>query len=454
MRFIDTHCHLEMKQFDRDRVEMISRAKDAGLEALVTIGSDHQSNIDALKLTREHDFVYTSVGIHPHDAKDLSEDILEQLRHWTNDEKVVAVGETGLDYYYDNSPRDIQRDAFIKHLDLAKETGLPAVVHSRDAKEDTLSILRSSGISKGVLHCFSGDREMAEKAMMIGLHISIAGPVTFKKALELRDIVKMIPDNHLLIETDAPYLTPVPHRGKRNEPSYIVHTAKAIAELRGVTTEDIGRLTTLNAKRLFGIGRITEAGEIAYKIRNSLYLNITNRCTNRCSFCVRTQSDFVKGHNLRLTREPSSEELIKAIGDPSAFKEVVFCGYGEPLIRLETVKEVARWIKDKSGKVRINTNGHANLIHKRNILPELKHHVDSMSISLDAQDAETYEKLCLPVYDDAFKGVMDFIIEARKHIPSVQLTVVEAEGVDLDKCKEIADSAGVGFRIRKMDVVG
>lgn len=454
MKLIDTHCHLEMKQFDEDRDQMISRAREAGLEALITIGSDYQSNRDALGLAHLYDFVYASVGIHPHEAKDFNEDIHDQLKKWTRDEKVVAVGETGLDYYYDNSPREVQKEVFARHLGLAAETGLPAVIHSRDAKEDTMAILRDSGITRGVLHCFSGDGDMAEKAMMMGLHISFAGPVTFKKAAALREVVKLIPDDYLLIETDAPYLTPVPHRGKRNESSYIVHTARAIAQLRGVGIDDIARLTTLNAKRLFNIGSITNVGAITYKIRNSLYLNITNRCTNRCSFCIRTQSDFVKGHNLRLAGEPSADELIEAIGDPTRYKEIVFCGYGEPLLRLDVVKEVGEWVKANGGHIRINTNGHANLIHKRNILPELQHFVDSMSISLDAQDAETYNKLCMPIYEEAFKGVIDFIDEAKKYISGVQLTVVDADSVDLKKCEEIAEEAGVGFRIRKLDSVG
>ncbi len=454
MKFIDTHCHLEMKQYDEDREEMIFRAGEAGLEALITIGSDYRSNPAALDLAHTYGCIYASVGIHPHDAKDFTGDIYTQLKEWTQDKRVVAIGETGLDYYYDNSPRDVQREVFARHLALARETGLPVIVHSRDAKEDTMDILRDSGISRGVLHCFSGDREMAEKAMMMGLRISIAGPVTFKKATDLKEIVKLVPDDYLLIETDAPYLTPVPYRGKRNEPAYIVHTAKAVAELRGVAIDDIARLTTLNAKRLFAIGRIADTGAIAYKIRNSLYLNITNRCTNRCAFCIRTQSDFVKGHNLRLSREPSAADLKGAIGDPALYKEIVFCGYGEPLLRLDVVREVGEWVKGKGGHVRINTNGHANLIHKRNILPEIRHFVDSLSISLDAQDAETYNKLCVPVYEDAYRGVMDFIRESKKYIPSVQVTVVDAEEVDLKKCEEMARKAGVGFRVRKLDVVG
>jgi TatD DNase family protein len=451
---IDTHCHLEMDEFNPDRDEVIERAKNAGIEAIVTIGSDLEGNIGGLDLSEKYDSVYAAVGIHPHDAKDFSDDIYLKLKEWASKEKVVAIGEIGLDYHYDNSPREIQREVFKRQLAFAKETGLPVVIHSREAKKDTLEIIRDSGIDKGVLHCFSGDMDMAERAMAMGFSISIAGPVTFKNARRLREIAQAIPDDYLLIETDAPYLTPEPFRGKRNEPSYLVHIARIIAEIRGISMEDLARITTLNAKRLFRIGQMQEAGEIAYKIRDNLYLNITNRCTNRCSFCVRFLTDYVKGHNLRLSREPTEEELKNAIGDPSKYKEVVFCGYGEPLIRLDLVKSLSQWIKQNKGMVRINTNGHGNLIHRRNILPELKGIVDSISVSIDAHDEETYNRICKPVYKNALREVIEFIKESKKYIPYVQATVVELEGVDIEKCREITDGLGIRLRVRKLHRVG
>ncbi len=463
---IDTHCHLEMLQFKDDLQEVLNRAKEAGIEALVTIGSDFKGCKGAVDLSKKYDFVYAAVGIHPHDAKDLSEEIFGQIRSWISESRayrttceggdiprIVALGEIGLDYYYDHSPREIQRTVFAKQLAYAKECDLPAVIHSREAREDTFRILEESGVNKGVMHCFSGDADMAEHALGLGLHISFAGPVTFKKSAVLREVAKMVPDERLLIETDAPYLAPDPLRGKRNEPAFIVHTAKHIAALRGVTLEDIDRMTTLNAKRLFGIGMPEEA-RIVYKIRDSLYLNITNRCTNKCSFCIRYQSDFVKGHNLRLESEPTEKELESAIGDPSRYSEVVFCGYGEPLLRLDVVKSVAAWVKERGGKVRINTNGQGNLINKRNILPELKGLVDSLSISLDAQDEETYNRICGSSFSNAFAGVIDFIRVACNYIPDVQATVIDIEGVDVDKCRQITDDLGVKLRVRELDVVG
>lgn len=465
-KFIDTHCHLEMDPFNPDREAVIQRAKDAGIETIITIGSDMKGNEGALKISQEYDFIYCSIGLHPHDAKDFNEEIYNKLKDWSikykihdlssekRKNKIVAIGEIGLDYHYDNSPRDIQKEVFLRQLLLSKELNLPVIIHSREAKSDTLSIIKESRVTKGVFHCFSGDIDMAEKAIAMGFHISIAGPVTFKNAKKIHEVVKIIPDDFLLIETDAPYLAPEPYRGKRNEPAFIVQTAKKIAELRNVNIEDIARITTLNAKRLFNIGKISPGGEIAYKIRDSLYLNITNRCTNKCSFCIRFISDYVKGHNLRLSYEPTEEELKAAICNPCDYKEIVFCGYGEPTLRLDLIKSLSLWIKQHGGKVRINTNGHGNMIHKRNILPELKGLVDRLSISLDAHDEETYNRICKPAYKNAYNEVLNFIKEAKKFIPDVSVTVVSAEGVDIEKCKKIAEDLGVGFRVRKLDVVG
>jgi TatD DNase family protein len=475
-----------MAAFDSDREEVIKRARDKGIGAIITIGSDLAGNRGGLELSQKYDFIYSSVGFHPHDAKDFTEEIFQQLKEWASEfkiqkpnppsppfakggnnvwalpkgeqelraGKVVAIGEIGLDYHYDHSPREIQRDVFVKQLQLAKELDLPVVIHSREAKRDTLDIITRSGASKGVLHCFSGDMDMAERAMALGFHISIAGTVTFKNAKNLKEIAKAIPDNFLLIETDAPYLTPEPFRGKRNEPAYLIHTAQAVAALRDVSLEDISRITTLNAMRLFKIGEIPGKGEIAYKIRDNLYLNITNRCTNRCSFCIRFQSDYVKGHNLRLANEPTEDELKDAIGDPLRYQEIVFCGYGEPLLRLDLVRNVGQWIKQKKGRVRIDTNGHGNMIHGRNILPELQGIVDSMSISLNAQSKEIYDAICKPSFKNAYEGVLSFIREAKKAIPHVQVTVVALPGVDIEECRRVAGALGVQLRVRELDVVG
>ena len=450
----DTHCHLDMEPLRKDLKEVIQRAKNAGIERILCIGIDEVSSQEAINISKQYEGVFATAGYHPHDAKDFPGGFEEKIIHWAKSGDIVAIGEIGLDYHYDHSPRKTQQEVFCKQLELAQRLNLPVIIHSREAQEDTYKILKESGVSRGVMHCYSGSEEMAEKFMALGFYISIAGPVTFKNAEKLRRVARMIPDEYLLIETDAPYLAPVPYRGKTNEPAYLVKTAQKLAEIRGVSLEDIARITSLNAARLFGIAKLPLKPAIAYKIRDSLYLNITNRCSNACSFCVRFHTDYVKGHNLRLTYEPGLEELKKEIGDPSIYKEIVFCGYGEPTIRLDLIKTLSEWIKSRGGKVRINTNGHGNIIHQRNILPELEGLVDSMSISLDAQDTETYNKICKPLYENAFEEVLKFIKEAVKYIPEVVVTVVDLPEVDIQKCKRIAEKLGASFRVRHYNVVG
>ena len=454
---IDTHAHLEMREFNDDREDVIKRAREAGVEYIITIGTTVESCRDAVMLADKHDGVYAAIGIHPHEVKDILHPAYEIIRHFAQHKKVVAYGEIGLDYHHEHSLRTDQKRKFRDMLHEARELKLPIIVHDREAHADMLQILSEewpAGIG-GVMHCFSGDGEMARTLIEKGFLISIAGPVTFPKAEALREVVRQVPIEHLLVETDAPYLAPVPMRGKRNEPAFVRHTAEAIAKIKGLTLEDVGRITSFNAMQLFGMGTMPERGQITYPIRNSLYLNITNRCTSACTFCVRYYTDFVKGHNLRLREEPTADQLIKEIGDPKRYDEIVFCGYGEPLLRLDVVKAVAAEVKRLGGRVRIDTNGHANLIHKRNVLPELAGLVDAVSVSLNAHNAEVYGKLSQPQFGaPAYEAVKAFIREAKKYIPDVTATVVTAPGVDVEACKKIVDELGAKFRVRELDVVG
>ncbi len=454
---IDTHAHLEMREFNDDRDEVIQRAREAGVEYIVTIGTTVESSRDAVMLADKYDFIHAAVGIHPHEVKDILHPAYDILRHFAQHKKVVAYGEIGLDYHYEHSPRADQKRKFRDMLREARKLELPVIVHDREAHEDTLQILSEEWSSElgGVLHCFSGDLPMAARLIELGFSLSIAGPITFPKAGALRDVVRQIPIEHLLIETDSPYLAPAPMRGKRNEPAFVRHTAEALAKLKGLSFDDVARITSFNAMQLFGIGVMPEKGQIAYPIRNSLYLNITNRCSAACSFCVRYQTDFVKGHNLRLAEEPSADALIKEIGDPARYAEVVFCGYGEPTLRLDVVKAVATEVKRRGGRVRIDTNGHANLINKRNVLPELAGLVDAVSVSLNAQNAELYNKISQPQFGIAtYDAVQEFIREAVQYIPDVTATVVALPEVDLEACRKLADGLGAKFRVREYNVVG
>lgn len=253
--FIDTHAHLDDERFAADRAEVIERAKEAGLAYIINVGCSLDSARRTLELTQQYDFIYGTVGIHPHDAQDLDGAGLQELRKLAAEQKIVAIGEIGLDYYYDNSPRDIQQRVFRRMIDLAKEVELPIVIHDRDAHEDTFKILREEEAYRvgGIFHCYSGSLPMARKAIEMGFYISIAGPITFQSAKKTVEVVQEIPLERLLIETDCPYLAPVPYRGKRNEPAYVVKVAEMIAQIKGEPLEKAARITLENGMRVYGI---------------------------------------------------------------------------------------------------------------------------------------------------------------------------------------------------------
>ncbi len=455
---IDSHAHLDAKPFASDLDAVIQRAAENGVGQILTVGCDLESSRASVDLALRYPNVYASVGVHPHDANTVNDNVINELTRMIESvDKVVAVGETGLDFYRDHSPREQQRTSFRRHIQLARDTGKPLIIHDREAHDEVLQIMQEekAGEVGGVLHCFSGDLAMARKCVEMGFYLSFAGPLTYPRNDALRRIAQTLPIDVMLVETDCPYLSPQEWRGKRCEPAYVRTTAEKLAEVKGLTLEDVARITSLNAWRLFGIGNVDQSTRIAYVIRNSLYLNITNRCTNSCTFCAKFSNFTVKGHQLCLEREPSVEDVMAAIGDPSAYDEVVFCGYGEPLLRLDLVKAVAKFLKQKNITVRINTDGQANLVHNRNILPELAGLVDSISVSLNAPDAITYQKICCSEFgEQGYDALKEFLVEAKQHIPSVTATAVTLPGIDIDACRKVADELQVEFRERIFNEVG
>ena len=255
---VDSHCHLDFDVFDDDREDAIRRARDAGVGTMVTICT-RVSRFDEIRaIAAAHDDIWCSVGVHPHQAAEESPVALETLLAHAAEPEVVGIGETGLDYYYDNSPRDVQQDCFRIHIDAARRSGLPLIVHTRDADEDMAAILEDEmgkGAFTGVLHCFSSGRRLAERALALGFYISLSGIVTFRNAEDLRGIVRDVPPERILVETDSPFLAPVPNRGKRNEPSFVTHTAAAVAALKGLGGDELAAASTENFFRLFAKAR-------------------------------------------------------------------------------------------------------------------------------------------------------------------------------------------------------
>lgn len=464
--FIDSHAHLDDPRFDPDRAEVVKRAKDAGLKRIISVGCwNREKGFGPLvEVLKEYDFLETALGVHPHDAKDFTDEApFKEIARIATEltargrSRVIAIGETGLDYHYDNSPREAQKEAFVKHIRLARELNLPLIIHTREAEKDTLEILKSEGAHEigGVFHCFSGSAELAQDALKMGFYLSFSGVVTYPNADALREVVKSVPIENILIETDSPYLPPVPERGKRNEPAYVVKTAETIAALKNLSLNDVARITTNNAEELFGLKQ-REPVKIAYPIRNSLYLNITNRCTNYCTFCAKFKSYTVKGHYLRLGEEPSFEDVLAAVGNnPLKYDEIVFCGFGEPLVRLDLVKKVGMYFKRMGCRIRIDTDGLANLVHGRNVLQELMF-VDVISVSMNAPDSDTYQKLVkTPFGDSAYPAILYFLREAKKYIHKVIASVVAVPGLDIEACRKVAeDDIGVVFRVREYNSVG
>jgi len=253
LQFIDSHCHLDMEAYENDRDLVIHRALQVGISKIITIGIDAVSSQQAVKLAEQYSCVYAAIGVHPHDAAQVTQNDFNMIERLASHKKVVGYGEIGLDYAKLYSGKDIQQQVFSRQLAMAKDLGLPVIIHDRDAHDDVLRILKQHAPypSGGVMHCFSGDAAFAEKVMDLGFFISIPGIITFKNVTSLQQVAREMPLQSMLIETDGPFLAPVPYRGKRNAPEFLLHTAQKIAELRETTLAEIAQATTANAKTLF-----------------------------------------------------------------------------------------------------------------------------------------------------------------------------------------------------------
>ncbi len=451
--YIDTHAHLYLKEYDNDIINVIERAKASRVDYIIVPGTDIQSSFLAADMAANYPMIYAAAGIHPHETTMWDEALIPILEEIIkNNKKIVAIGEIGLDYYYDFSPREMQIKAFRDQIELAIRVDLPVIIHNRDADEDMIRILEDyvgSGL-RAQLHCYSASLSDAKKIVSMHHFISFTGNITFKKADDLRKIMSVISPEHLLLETDSPYMSPEPMRGKRNEPANVGITAKKIAEIHKTTPEDIARVTSYNAFRLFGIGRVPDT-KFTYIIGHTLYINVTNRCNANCIFCLRKKEPVIAGYNLSMnaSEEPPAEVYINEIGNPVNYKEIVFCGYGEPTIRWEVIKEIAAYVKAMGGNTRLNTNGHGNFINKRDITPEMKGIIDVVSISLNSTDASQYSEL-MNVDPSLFEEMIHFTVLAQQQVPRVVMSIVSVDDVEIDKAKNFVENViGAEFRVRE-----
>ncbi|OGU78959.1 MAG: radical SAM protein [Ignavibacteria bacterium RBG_16_35_7] len=450
--FVDTHAHLFYPNFNGELDEVIQRAKDSGVDYIIVPATDLETCGKVIKLTQKYEMIYGTVGIHPNDTKDWDQSFILKIEAFTRHEKIVGIGEIGLDYFYDFSPKEKQIEAFKSQIELALKLNLPVVVHNRDASEDILKIIKQySGTGlKAQFHCFNGTLEEARELIRHHHFISFTGNITFTKADSLREVVSKVTPEHLLLETDSPFMTPVPHRGKRNEPAYVKIVAEKIAEIRHVSPEDISRVTSYNAFKMFGIGSKPNTS-FTYQIGKNLYINVTNRCNADCVFCDRKGEAVVSGYNLKMSKndEPEADVFIKEIGDPKQYHEIVFCGFGEPTIRWDVVKKIAEYVKRNGGKTRLDTDGHGNVINKRDITMELNGLIDIVSISLNAADPIKYSEL-MRVNPLLFDEVISFAKESKKYVEKVVMTAVLLDSVEIEKVRQIVeDEIGAEFRGRE-----
>jgi TatD DNase family protein len=451
--FIDTHAHLFYPNFNEDVDEVISRAKDAGVQNIIVPATDIESSRKVIKLVEKYDLIYGAVGIHPHDTKDWQNSLVDEIDELAQHEKIVAIGEIGLDYFYDFSPKDKQMEAFKAQIDLALKINKPVIIHMRDADDDMMNVIRSykdSGL-KAQFHCFNGTLQNAKELVRLNHFISFTGNITFKKSGSLRDIVANLSLESIMLETDSPFMTPEPFRGKRNEPANVTLVAEKLAEIHHLTVEDVARLTSYNVFRMFGIGSKPRGLNFTYKIGSSLYINVTNRCDAKCGFCDREGDAVLNGYSLRMAKsdEPEAAVYIKEIGDPKQYNEIVFCGYGEPTIRWDVVKSIAKYVKEMGGRTRLITNGHGNLINKRDIVPELKGLINSVSISFNSPDARQYSEL-MGLDVRYYNEMISFANEAKNYLDRVVMTAIAMDEINIEKARKIVEEKiGAEFRVRQ-----
>ncbi len=455
IEFVDVHTHLEMPEFDEDLEEVIKRALEHQITFICTVGTEPKYWEKAKLIAESHKNIYFSLGLHPHEATCYNKDIEKMVMGYLSHEKCLMLGEIGLDYFKNYSPKDIQIKVFERQLNIAEELNKPVMIHIRDAHREAKEILKKRELI-GIIHCYSGTLEDAKFYIDLGYYISFPGTLTFKKATNIAEVVKNIPLDYILTETDAPFLAPEPYRGKRNEPAFVTQVTKKIAEIKQLPLEDVARTIKINTEKVFGL-RAEKKARLVYKIRNALYINLTNRCSNQCVFCGKNRDFFVKGHFLKLDKEPTLEEILQELPENlQSYDEIVFCGYGEPTLRLEVIKELSIVFKKRATrKIRLNTDGLASLRESRNIPYELKDYIDSVSISLNASDEATYNKLCRPNIPNAFQGLINFINESKKYIKEVVVSAVAVPGIDIKKVRDFAENQlNVRFRERPYNDLG
>ena len=411
-------------------------------------GISLESSMKAALLSETRAGVFAAAGIHPNefdpDSPDDPADISEILLR----PRVIAVGETGLDFYRDRVPEKLQIEGFKKHTRLAEAFGLTLIAHSRNAERKVLDVLGDDVTVPVIMHCFTGPDDTAQEAADRGYYIGFAGPLTFRRNRRLRDLAGSLPPDRILIETDAPYLSPEPLRGRRNEPSNVRYIADTISEIWDTDPEETARILMKNSMEALQLGPIRRT-DLVYTLYGNIYMNITGRCSNRCRFCIKERTDGIGGYHLAHHGEPL-EGRLESIIDSLSFRtgeELVFCGYGEPTMRPVLLKKLARSASDRGFSVRLNTNGTCLSWLSPSETISLLEPFDTVSISLNASCREEYNTVCRPADGNAWDRLMEFI-ELAGRAASVRLTAVRYSGIEMESVKKLAKKLNLPLRIR------
>ena len=448
LELFDTHCHLSDERFCDDLDRVLVSAAESGVTGFLVPGISLESSRKAAFLCETRAGVYAAAGIHPNefdpDYPDDFADIAEILLR----PRVIAVGETGLDLYRPRASAELQTKMFRNHIRLAESLGLTLVVHSRNAEREVLDILGNDVAVPVIMHCYTGPPDVALEAAQRGYYIGFAGPLTFRGNNRLRDLAGSLPPDRILIETDAPYLSPEPLRGRRNEPSNVKYMADAISAIWDrdpVLTAETLMTNSLKALQLGPFQRT----DLVYLLYGNIYMNITGRCSNRCKFCIKDRADGIGGYYLAHHGEPLEgklESIIETLS-PSMGEELVFCGYGEPTMRPELLRRLARRAAGRGFTVRLNTNGTCLswLSHEETV--SLLEPFDTVSISLNASCAEEYNTICRPADGSAWDRLMEFI-ELAGSLAFVSLTAVRYSGVEIESVEKLAKNLSLPLRIR------
>lgn len=445
----DTHCHLHFDDFRRDLEAVVDRAFDAGVRGILIPSVDLSSSVRSSSMALDLG-LWSAAGFHPNHLEGASDPAFKEVAALSLLPQAAAVGETGLDFYRDRFPRDVQTHWFRKHIDLSNDLALPLVVHSRGAEGAVLDVLPENPGFPVILHSWCGSGDVTSRAVKRGFFFGVTGAVTYRKSEMARNL-GLIPREMVLAETDAPFLPPAPHRGGRNEPALSVLTAARIALEWNLSVSEAFSILWDNSLRAFRLTPGNRRTHLVYPMDGKLYVNITGRCNASCGFCIRNRQDGLGGYNLRHRSEPSREAVLSALSvtDPARYDEVVFCGYGEPTIRPGLLCEAAEFARSAGGRTRLNTNG---LCFGHMTLPETEAMLgrfDRVSISLNASGAAEYSRVCPGPVVDGWENLMGFVrLVKRLSIPAL-LTAVEGSGADIPKVRALAERLELPILIRE-----